>query len=71
MTIYNEITITEENGTNYVERVGWGFEEASKILLGKEGKNGSAINSVRMKGLSVTIQGVSFPLTCEAVHGKK
>ena len=68
MSVYNEIIITEENGTTYVERVGWGFGEASKILLGKKGKNGSTINSVRMEGLSVTIQGASFPLTCEAIQ---
>lgn len=68
MNIYNKIIITEENGTTYAEKVGWGFEEASKILLGKKGKNGSTINSVRMEGLSVTIQGVSFPLTCEAIQ---
>ena len=68
MSIYNKITITEENGTTYTEKVGWGFEKASKILLGKKGKSGSAINSVRMEGLSVTIQGASFPLTCEAIQ---
>jgi len=68
MSIYNEITITEENGTTYAEKVGWGFEEASKILLGKKGRNGSVINSVRMEDLSVTIQGATFPLTCEAIQ---
>jgi|TARA_B110000003_G_scaffold53681_1_gene53547 hypothetical protein len=63
MGSYNTITITERNGTTYNESVGWDFDEAAQMLLGKEGKNGSLIHSVSMKGLSTTIQGLKCPFT--------
>ena len=55
----NLLTITESNMTTYTESVGWSFEEAAEMLLGKEGKNGSLIYSVSMEDPSIYIQGVN------------
>ena len=55
----NLITITERNKTTYTESVGWSFEEAAEMLLGKEGKNGSLIYSISMEDPSIYIQGVN------------
>ena len=68
MGIYNTITITERNETTYNEIVGWDFDKAAEMLLGKEGKNGSPIHSVSMKGFSTTIQGLQCPLTRTAIY---
>jgi len=68
MGSYNTITITERNGTTYNESVGWDFDKAAQMLLGKEGKNGSLIHSVSMKGLSITIQGLKCPFTRTAIY---
>ena len=62
MKDYNTITIIETNGTSYTERVGWSFDESAKILLGKQGKNGSPIYSVSMDGHS-SKTGFPFKIT--------
>ena len=59
MKSYNLITIAECGQTPYTECVGWSFEEAAEMLLGKEGKNGSLIYSVSMEDPSIYIQGVN------------
>jgi hypothetical protein len=56
MNEYNTITIEECNGRTYTEQVGWSFDEAAKMLLGKEGKCGSLIYQVHMDE-PVKIQG--------------
>jgi len=48
MKEYNTITIEEQNGSTYTERVGWSFDEAASNLLGKEGRNGSIIEQIHM-----------------------
>jgi len=64
MKDYNTITIVETNDTSYTEKVGWSFDEAAKILLGKQGKNGSPIYSVSMEGRSSK---TGFPFTITQV----
>ena len=68
MGSYNTITIIERNETTYNESVGWDFDKAAQMLLGKEGKNGSLIHSISMEGLSTTVQGLQFPLTLTAIY---
>ena len=48
MDTHNTITIEECNGKTYTEQVGWSFDEAAKMLLGKQGKCGSLIHQVHM-----------------------
>jgi hypothetical protein len=56
MNEYNTITIEEQDGSTYTERVGWTFNEAADKLLGKEGRNGSIIEQIHMDA-PVKIQG--------------
>ena len=68
MKSYNLITITECNNTTYTESVGWSFDEAVQMLLGKEGKNGSLIYSVSMEDPFISIQGVNCTCAHTAIY---
>lgn len=68
MKDYNTITIIESNNTRYTETVGGSFDEAVKMLLGKEGKNGSLIYSVSMEDPSLSIQGVECTCAHTAIY---
>ena len=68
MNEYNKITITECNKTTYTESVGWSFDEAVQMLLGKEGKNGSLIYSVSMEDPSLSVQGVNCACAHTAIY---
>jgi|19_taG_2_1085344.scaffolds.fasta_scaffold40843_3 hypothetical protein len=67
MKEYNTITIKECCGPVYTEQVGFTFEEACELLLGKQGKFGSPIHSVSMDD-PVGIQGSKFDSKRTAIY---
>ncbi len=67
MKEYNTITIKECDGPEYTEQVGFTFEEACELLLGKQGKFGSPIHSVSIDD-SADFSGSKFASKRTAIY---